>query len=68
MVMRPGFAEIVHGWTLISGMDDLTDRIERVEKWMKNNAPLSPTEQATIELMLRCQFARALGDDPTEAG
>jgi hypothetical protein len=31
--MRDGFHEIVSGWMLISGMDDLIERIERSADW-----------------------------------
>jgi hypothetical protein len=56
--MRDGFAAIVNGWTLISGIDDLTDRIEQVAEWTKENGPLLPSEEATIRLMIECQIAR----------
>lgn len=58
--MRDGFREIVSGWTLISGMDDITDRIERAAEWTKANGPLDPDEQATIELMIKAQIARGM--------
>jgi len=58
--MRDGFREIVNGWTLISGMGDLTDRIEAAAEWTKTNGPLEPDEQATIELMIKAQIARGM--------
>ena len=33
--MRDGFRDIVSGWTLISGMADITDRIEAAAEWTK---------------------------------
>lgn len=61
--MRDGFREIVSGWTLISGTDDLTDRIERSAKWTEINGPLEADEEATIKLMIEAQIARMFGDD-----
>jgi len=55
--MRPEFEEIVSGWMLISGMEDLTDRIERSAKWVKENGPLEPDEEATVKLMIQAQIA-----------
>jgi hypothetical protein len=60
--MRAGFLEITSGWTLISGMDDITDRIERLADWAKESSPLEPDEQKTVELMIRCQIARGTDD------
>lgn len=60
MNLRPGFSDIVSGWMLISGIDDLTDRIERASKWTKANGPLLPDEEATIKLMIEAQIARGL--------
>lgn len=56
--MRDGFREITSGWTLIDGMEDITDRIERAAEWTGAHGPLEPDEQATIELMIRTQVAR----------
>ena len=58
--MRDGFRAITGGWTLISGIDDLTERIERVADWMKVNGALEPDEQATIEMMINAQIARGM--------
>jgi len=58
--MRDGFREIVSGWMLIDGTDDLTDRIERVAEWTEANGPLEPDEEATIALMIEAQIAREL--------
>lgn len=58
--IRDEFAAIVSGWTLISGMGDITDRIEQVAAWQKENGPLLPAEQATVELMIRTQIARGM--------
>jgi hypothetical protein len=56
--MRDEFREIVSGWTLYDGIDDLTDRIERAAAWTKANGPLLPDEEATIKLMIEAQIAR----------
>jgi len=58
MNMRDGFRDIVDGWMLISGIDDLTDRIERAAEWTKLNGPLQPDEEATIKLMIEAQIVR----------
>lgn len=58
--MRIGFLEIVSGWTLISGMDDLTERIERASEWTEANGPLEPDEAATVKLMIEAQIARGI--------
>jgi hypothetical protein len=62
--MRDDFADIVSGWTLIDGMDDLTDRIERAARWTLENGPLLPRERATIDLMIQSQIARGMDIDP----
>jgi len=59
-MMREGFREIVAGWTLIDGMDDITERIERAADWTKANGPLEPDEDATIGLMVKAQIARGM--------
>lgn len=56
--MRDGFRAIVSGWTLYSGMDDLTDRIEEAAKWAKANGPLEADEEATVKMMIEAQIAR----------
>lgn len=69
--MRDGFRDIVDGWMLISGMEDITDRIERAAEWTKVNGPLWPDERATISMMIECQVARGIvgGDfEPFIAG
>ena len=58
--MRAEFDEITSGWTLISGMDDLTERIECAADWTKTNGPLEPDEQARIGLMIESQIARGM--------
>ena len=58
--MRDGFREIVSGWTLISGMEDLTDRIERAAEWTEANGPLEADEEATVKLMIEAQIARGI--------
>jgi hypothetical protein len=55
---RDGFAAIVSGWTLISGIADLTARIEQTAEWAKENGPLLPSEEATVHLMIQTQIAR----------
>jgi len=67
--MRDGFREIVSGWALISGIVDLTDRIERAADWTKTNGPLEADEQATIELMIKAQIVRGMPEFfPEEPG
>jgi hypothetical protein len=58
--MREGFREIVQGWALITGVDDITERIERAAEWTKANRPLQPDEEAMIKLMIECQIAREM--------
>lgn len=58
--MRDEFHDIVSGWMLIDGMEDLTDRIERAAEWTVVNGPLQPDEEATIRLMINTQLARGL--------
>ena len=58
--MRAEFDEITSGWTLISGMDDLTERIERAADWTKTNGSLEPDEQARIGPMIESQIARGM--------
>jgi len=57
--MREGFREITAGWMMVNTFDDVTDRIERVAKWMRTNGPLLPDEDATIKYMIECQIARS---------
>lgn len=64
--MRDGFREIVEGWTLISGIHDLTDRIEMAAKWTEINGPLQADEEATIKLMIEAQIARGMGGEDDE--
>jgi hypothetical protein len=66
--MREAFREIVSGWTLIDGIDDLTDRIERAAVWTQANGPLEPDERATVELMIRAQVAHGMPDLIRAAG
>lgn len=61
--MRSEFDEITSGWTLVSGMDDLTDRIERAADWTKHNGPLLPDEEARIKLMIEAQIFRGLCEE-----
>ncbi len=63
--MRDGFRDIVSDWTLIDGIDDLTERIEAAAEWMTANGPLEEDEEATIRLMIEAQIARG---DPREGG
>lgn len=56
--MREGFKDITSGWTLYSGIDNLTERIEAAAEWTKANGPLEPDEEATIKLMIEAQIAR----------
>ena len=58
--MRDDFLAIVSGWTLIGGMGDLTERIERASEWTKANGPLRPDEAATVKLMIEAQIARGI--------
>jgi hypothetical protein len=66
--VREEFRDIISGWILYSGIEDLSDRIERAAKWTKANGPLLPDEQATIELMIRAQIARGMPDLIRRAG
>lgn len=59
--MRDEFARIISGWTLVSGFAAITDRIEEVARWAKDNGPLLPDEEATVHLMIQCLIAR--GED-----
>ena len=61
--MRQEFKDIVSGWTLIDGMDDITDRIERAAEWTELNGPLEVDEERTIELMIQTQIARGFEED-----
>ncbi len=56
--MRDEFRAIVEGWMLIDGLDDLTQRIERVAVWALDNGPLEEDEKATVKMMFDCQIAR----------
>ena len=58
--MRDGFSAISSGWTLISGLDDITDRIEQLAEWTRMNGPLEADEEATVKLMIECQIARGM--------
>lgn len=66
MSLRPGFLEISSGWTLYRGIENLTERIERLAEWTKANGPLTPDEEATVKLMTECQIARGMDDGPFE--
>ena len=56
--MREEFSAIVNGWDLISGFNAITDRIEEIAKWQKENGPLQEDEEKIVELMFQCQIAR----------
>jgi hypothetical protein len=58
--VRDEFRAIVSGWTLVDGMEDITDRIERAAQWTAAHGPLEPDEQATVKLMIRTQIARGI--------
>jgi hypothetical protein len=58
--LRDGFRGIVTGWMLVDDFDDLTDRIERVAKWTKENGPLQSDEEATVKLMIETQIAKGI--------
>lgn len=58
VLVRPAFEAIVCGWTLVSGIDDVSDRIENAVEWTQANGPLQPDEEVTIKLMIECQIAR----------
>jgi hypothetical protein len=60
--MREEFKAIVSGWTLYSGVEPLTERIEAAAEWTKANGPLQPDEEATIKIMIEAQIARGEGD------
>lgn len=61
--MRDEFAAIVSGWTLIDGIEDITERIEVAAKYTKANGPLQADEEATIKLMIECQIARGFEEE-----
>lgn len=54
--LRPEFYEISRGWLLTDDFDGLTDRIERLGKWAKNNQPLTEDESATVSMMIERQI------------
>lgn len=62
--MRPEFEALISGWTLIDGVEPLTDRIEEVARWMTRNKlkmeDLSEIERKTIELMINTQIRRGV--------
>ena len=60
--MRDGFSDIVSGWTLVSGINDLTNRIEEAAQWTKENGPLQPDEEVTVRLMIEAQIARGMDE------
>jgi hypothetical protein len=64
--MRAEFDEITSGWTLISGMDDLTERIERAAEWTKTNGPLELDEHDRIKLMIEVQIERGINGEFSE--
>jgi len=43
--MREGFHEIADGWMLITGTDDLDDRIDRLAEWINANGPQNSTKK-----------------------
>ncbi len=60
MNIRNGFKEIIEGWMFIDDSNDLDYRIEEAAKWIKENGPLLPDEEATIKMMINVQFERGL--------
>ncbi|HZP61591.1 MAG TPA: hypothetical protein VFB27_14800 [Opitutaceae bacterium] len=58
--MRDGFLAIVRGWSFIDDVDALGDRIDQVGEWMKENGPLTPDEELTLQLMIRTQIAQGI--------
>lgn len=58
--MREEFKNIISGWTLVSGFNAITDRIEELANWTKTNSPLEPDEEKIVELMIQCQIVRGL--------
>jgi len=61
---HPWFEEIVSGWMLIDGMEDITMRIESVGFMMRKfNITLSDLdeqERKTLEMMIESQIARGI--------
>jgi hypothetical protein len=55
---REEFLAIISGWMLVDDFDYLTEKIEEAAKWTETNGPLRPKEEATMELMIRCQIAK----------
>lgn len=60
MARREGFMAIADGWMLVNDFDELTDRIERLGAWTKENGPLSEDEAATVTMMIECQVAQGM--------
>ncbi len=58
--MRDGFKAAISGWTLVDDFGYLTEKIEEAAKWTKLNGPLEPDENATVELMIKCQIAKGV--------
>jgi hypothetical protein len=55
--LREGFRAIVAGWMLIDNWNALTERIERVASWVRENGPLEPDEASIMEMMIENQIA-----------
>lgn len=62
-LVKEEFAAIVSGWTLISGYNAITDRLEELGKWVEKNKPLTENEQKTVDLMIQCQIARGFEEE-----
>lgn len=60
--MRQEFRDIVSGWTLQTGLDALTERIEAAAEWVKVNGPMEPDEEAAVKLMIEAQVARGFDE------
>lgn len=59
---RPEFAEIVTGWTLHDDFADITDRIERLARFCRDNGGIAASteyERTTVALLIQVQCERA---------
>ncbi len=55
---RHEFREIIAGWTLVGGVDDLAERIDRVAAWSTINGPLLADENRVLERLTTALAAR----------
>lgn len=60
MDTRDGFKAIADGWMLVDDFDELTDRIERLGEWAKQQGGLTADEESTVRLMIEAQIAKGI--------